>query len=553
MVGRSAAHIVDTGLESNSVEGQPCSWIMPGRKELFFVSLVAIFLVLLFARPALGKLDEIVLGDDNDAYINPWADWWTLRALTSNEDFWYTRMMFYPQGADLTYHSFSHLNTALSLTLRPLLGSLRAYNTMLLANLALSFVAMYVFGRIVLDSQAAALLAAAIFTFNSQNVYQLAHPVLLSTWCLPASGAALLCAARADCLKERPRAARWAVVAGLITAATAATSTLLLILMGLWFLFCFVWLRSQRDVNGLSPKLWLIVGAVSLVGSLPFLFPLLAQMIRGGSSFIMDPHEALSADPFFTFVPHWWIWHARSLYPGLVTLALVVVALRQRKARPWLLLAGASLFFAIGPYLDFAGHHTEVFLPWSWPLALILRNPYRLNILVALGIAMAAAVAWQGLLAEVPSARKLAATGVIIILFFAETLVAGIPYRPLPVSTFYTQKLEAVPDDVVLATLPSDRGAGKKYLYYQTLHGHPITGGVVSRPTPETFATLEAIPLLTATKPPPNIEGELAQLRSIDVGYLVLDKQLMDVSPWREALTAAPAFEDDLLLVYRVP
>lgn len=93
-------------------------------------------------------------------------------------------------------------------------------------------------------------------------------------------------------------------------------------------------------------------------------------------------------------------------------------------------------------------------------------------------------------------------------------------------------------------------------MLYQTLHGHPMTGGVISRPTPETFAFIEGNALLQAGRRPDpgrfpaDPLPALEQLAAAGVGYLVLDKSQMDVAFWHQALPLAPVYEDDLVLVY---
>jgi len=76
-------------------------------------------LLIIYSWPLLTNLNHVLIGADNDVFINPWADWWTAKALRDPQyQLWYTDYLFYPQGANLIYHSFSHLNTAVSLLLQ---------------------------------------------------------------------------------------------------------------------------------------------------------------------------------------------------------------------------------------------------------------------------------------------------------------------------------------------------------------------------------------------------------------------------------------------------
>ncbi|MFZ0546244.1 MAG: hypothetical protein WAM60_12435, partial [Candidatus Promineifilaceae bacterium] len=125
----------------------------------------------------MANLNSVIIGDDNDVYINPWDDWWTAKAISDPDiSLWKTDYLFYPKGANLVYHSFSHLNTLVSLGLRPFLGTFPAYNITMLINLVLNGFSMFQLARYLTKSTIAALLAGIVFAFNSQVIYQICHP-----------------------------------------------------------------------------------------------------------------------------------------------------------------------------------------------------------------------------------------------------------------------------------------------------------------------------------------------------------------------------------------
>jgi hypothetical protein len=110
---------------------------------LFFIGLTA-----LAARNALTRLDSLFLGADPDVFINPWADWWTARAISDpTQRLWETNYLFYPDGASLHFHSFSHLNTLLSLAIGRFAGPLAGINITILANYVLAGVSMFYLAR----------------------------------------------------------------------------------------------------------------------------------------------------------------------------------------------------------------------------------------------------------------------------------------------------------------------------------------------------------------------------------------------------------------------
>jgi hypothetical protein len=191
---------------------------------------------------------------------------------------------------------------------------------------------------------------------------------------------------------------------------------------------------------------------------------------------------------------------------------------------------------------------------------------YRMMLLFSFGWAMLAAYGWlvlerNGRLSQ----RKMLLAGLLVgLLIYIDFTIAPFPTRPATVSSFYTDYLTAVPDDVALAILPTGRQEDKWYMYYQTIHHHPMTGGHVSRPEVETFTFMRSIPILRAgsvnLEPvpiPEDVGDSFRQLAEVGVGYLILDKMLMaeageDIERWREAIPFEPVYEDELLLVYEM-
>lgn len=531
-------------------------------KKPYAIDLLAAFLFLLFtvivSWQVLVDVNTVLIGDDPDVYINPWADWWTLEALNDPDTgLWQTEYLFYPLGANLTYHSFSHLNTLVSLALRPLVGVTAGYNLAILLNYVLNGLAMFQLARYLTRSVIAAVLAGFVFAFNSHDQYQSAHPVLISIWCFPWLTLYFMRAVRENRIK-------WAVVAAVFVFLGAFSSTVLLIMMGLWLAMLVTYLFFSADWPRPSWRILLTFGLASLLLVLPLLYPLLAEAFANhNSTFLTDPAGSIRMDMISIVMPHWYLWLIRGLYFGVVPCCLLVIACawRWQKASLWFLLLVTAYLFAIGPEPRFYGHPIDVVLPWTLLVAPVLRNMYRMNILLSLGLAMLVAFGWTVLAAQIKDI-KLRQLVAILVLFaiYMDYMAAPFPHTDLKVSSFYTSFLDRVPNDVVLAILPTGRQEDKRYLYYQTLHEHPITGGVISRSSPETFAFIYGNPLLRAgvvnlrsAEIPKDTQTHLQALAAAGVGYLVFDKAFLEaekLEEWREALALTPIFEDELVLVY---
>lgn len=527
----------------------------------FFAFLLFIILTVIAGWVVLTQLDSVIIGDDNDVFINPWADWWSLKAWMDNGvSLWSTEYMYYPTGASLIYHSFSHLNTLVSLALRPFFGTLAAYNLSILLNYVLIGFSMYQLAYYLTESSIAGIIAGIIFAFNSHSLYQSAHPVLVSIWCFPWITLYLMRAFRENKWKYAALAAFFAFLG-------TFTSTILLILIIVWSALLILYFIFAKNEPTPSIKLIMVYGLFSMIFIVPLLFPLLRAAMQGAnSSFVMTSGDSISTDIFSLFVPYWYFWLERGAYIGIVPAYLILIAWgsQRKEARLWFFLFVFSFLMAIGPIPRFAGQAIDIVLPWSLLLAPVLRNMYRMMILMTMGMAMMVAYGWLAMAKQIENKKVLAGiTAVIIIGIFAEYTAVPFPTTTPQVSPFYTTHLKNMADDVVIATMPTGRQEDKRYLYYQTLHEHKMTGGVISRASEDVFAFINDNPILRAGAvdlPPVPLPEDtnlaLQELSEANVQYLIVDKILMEgdellhVQDWVDAFPFPPLYEDDLIIVY---
>ncbi|MCC6604565.1 MAG: hypothetical protein IT327_15250 [Anaerolineae bacterium] len=537
------------------------------RYESWLVLLLFVLLTIVAAWNILTDLNGVIIGRDNDVYINPWADWWTLKAITDPDiSLWRSDLMYYPIGADLVYHSFSHLNTAVSLALRPLLGILPAYNITILINYVLAGLSMFHLGRYMTGSSVAGILAGIVFAFNSHNLYQSCHPVLVSIWCFPWMTLYFIRAVRENSVKL-------ALVAAVFVFLGAATSTVLVVLLIFWTALLLLYMFFSGQFPRPSWQVVLTFGLASALFVLPTVLPLLADAIASSnSSFIIDPEESIRTDMGAFMVPHWYFWLIRGMYIGIAPFFLMMLAFgrKRRPAAIWFLVTLVAYLFAIGPTPIIFNTALPIVLPWTLPIAPVLRNMYRMMILMSLGVAMVAAYGWLGILESIGNDRKkiLVAAALTGGLIFFEYTAVPFPSTPATVSAFYTDYLDEVPQDVVIAIIPTGRQQDKRYMYYQTIHEHPMTGGVISRAGEDVFQFITNNSLLRAGAvdlrekvAPTDREAALAQLAEANVGFFIIDKallnesylmgeSLLNLNDWRQFMVVEPIYEDDYLVVY---
>ncbi|MFL7793610.1 MAG: hypothetical protein AB8I69_15820, partial [Anaerolineae bacterium] len=135
--------------------------------------------------PLITKMSTHMAGDNIDVWLNQWATWWTEKALKDRLDLYHTNYIFYPQGASLVFHSFSHVNSAISLLVAPLIGDLAAYNITVLLAFALSGFNMYLLVAHFTNARAAAFVAGLVFAFNPYHMSETIHLHLVSTQWMP--------------------------------------------------------------------------------------------------------------------------------------------------------------------------------------------------------------------------------------------------------------------------------------------------------------------------------------------------------------------------------
>ena len=249
---------------------------------------------------------------------------------------------------------------------------------------------------------------------------------------------------------------------------------------------------------------------------------------------------------------------------GYTTLLLLLISalFRWRKSWFWLLLAGLNILMALGPSLRFNGTFYGT-LPYAWLqdtfLGEIIRHPDRLNVLLAIPVAMG--VAW-GITAvfqhKTPIINRI--LPILASLLIITESLATFPQYPLDVSPWY-QQIAQETDHFAILDLPMDsRSFDKEYMFYQLTHGKPLVGGHVSRLPSEALTFIESVPFLQQIQgqrlPPTNLTNvsqQMNQLAQANIHYLVLHEKFLSQEQedaWQEWLIVPPIYQDEAIIVY---
>jgi hypothetical protein len=196
---------------------------------------------------------------------------------------------------------------------------------------------------------------------------------------------------------------------------------------------------------------------------------------------------------------------------GIAPLGLMVWAIARGWREPavgrWSAIGAVFFVWALGPHLMAFGHNTGLILPQALfryvPILSNARVPGRSLVLVFLALALL--TAWALAEWRRRSRHPTLVLGAAALAIAIDFLPAPFPLTALPPAAIY-DTLRDRPERGALCELPmglrdglGSRGAlDDRVLFYQTVHGRPLTGGFVARLSPAIIAAYEADPLLSS-------------------------------------------------------
>lgn len=494
------------------------------RRLIVGTTMLALILAFVWPMP-LHLTSELVSKGSNDLWQQLWNfNWMRTALLVQHESPYHTTDIFYPSGVPLVYHSLNPFTAAVSIPMQVLFGVVAAFNLMLIANLTAAGLATYWLGRILGLDALPAWAAGALFACNPSlgTAVNNGHADLLSIYWLPL-GVALVVRGgglRSLGLPPGPRLAL--IAAGLVLAGSTVAiwywTIMLLLFIGLYGLVegWGAWRAGGwRALAAVAQRLALVLGVAALVFS-PLLALLVQEQLRSPDSLLIDRTptrdevtQTGSQDllTFFLPLPAWPDvigagLQGRTFGLGWIVLALsgVAVALARGARRTglalWLVIAAVCLVLALGPALIVNGQVTAITLPYdailNLPGAAAMRAPIRFTMLLSLCLAVLAATGLALLLQRCRTARLRA---LVAALLLVPALVEFFPVpRSLVAATVpdFFQELAAQPSPCAGRIAPplADCGAVlelpdaervHKAMFHQTVHGHPMIGGSISR------------------------------------------------------------------------
>lgn len=450
--------------------------------------------------------------------VNLWNLWWFRHAIVDlGRSPFHCPLLFHPHGANLWFHTLAPLHGLVALPLQPLLGLAAAQNVLIILNLVASAVAASALARAFGVSPAGARVSGAVFAFAPVAFAHLAvgHFELLSTFWFPLELLLFL---------RMCTTSRWttALALGLLVGASPWSSPYAFV-FGVELLLVAAAFRWRALLGPRVAGALVLAAAVAAVCVAPMAIRFVAEAPATAPA--NRDFAWLSLDPGHFLVPsfvHPWLGpllqgvqsrlqpgrlalpQEHTAYLGFAVVALAGLALRRpAAARPDRLLLAIGVVFgvlALGSELRLFGHATGLPLPAglldSVPILRLARAPGRYAWLVMLAAGTLAGAGFDTL----RSWRWRAVAVAAIAFEFAALPVPLLSARPAPVYA----RLAAAPGDFAVLELPLQVRDGQHLLggvnayqaLGQTVHGHPILGGMVSRLPPETWQAAVSAPLV---------------------------------------------------------
>lgn len=541
---------------------------------LVLICLAAVTLI--YTWPLLSRLTTAMPGGrrDLDVVTMVWNVDWMRRVIDQGAPLWYTDRVLIPFGADLRLHALAPLQGLVAYPLTRAIGSLGAYNLILILSLFLNAAAFWWLARRETRHSGAALGAAVCFMFCLPVVtqFRVGRPSFASMWIVCLALVALMS------LLDRPRAWTGLALGGCLLAALFTDFQVLL--FAVFWLAIYMLYRLSRDRMAILTRAHLgQFGVAALVVLGPFVaifYPALAGAERAG----YPTPTAENALAFSFRVQHYLMPAAVRAAGGyeLFASAVVAVLVFRGRGRYRIWLAGALVFLVLtlGPY----DPPTGIRLPFAaltaaWPPLAQFRTPGRFTTPASLGLAMVAACLLSAWLSRVRSAALVTlVVGVVVVTRLASAVMMD-PYHVqiYPAYAAYEAIAREGGDFAVLEVPFGVRSGleqvgaagGEVLLYYQMVHGKRVPNAMIARLPSPLFAAYRAHPALVFLSGAPGqsaareLEADLAKfLRQIGARYVLVHRSRLapDQQPSVEAfLDAHPNLDrrqvEGDLVVYR--
>ncbi len=516
-----------------------------------FIYLIAALIVL---WPIPQNIMTVTFGSP-DPRQTFWNIWWAGHALFSlHTQIYNTNLLYYPMGTNLVLMTLSPLAGILTFPIQSL-GLVFTYNLLTILGFMLSGIFMFMLSYYLTGNRYAAFIAGLIFAFSPMHIAQsTVHLDWASIEFIPLFVLFFL-------LELKERKIKYAVIAAIaFVCASFVGDTEQGIMIGVFvLLFAYAYINSNRKEYKKVLYGILLIAALSVIFSLPFLIPIVKTLLSSNALGIANQgaQNSLADNVFFSddvlafFLPSYlnrlydsntsyapnpilanniqnvsfsgykvysWGGVERVSYVGYTVLLLCLLAIfleknkdRIKTVRMWGILTVVFALLAMGPIIVFGSFFT--FIPGLYffykliPIFNLIREPGRFDVFVTLGLGIMAGFGSVRLFAYVREKKlKRPKHAEIYITFLLSLLIMleyyGIPpLNPASLVSYSIPKsyyeLGAIPCNCAAIALPYSESNVSYAMYFQTVFQKPIIGGYISRYTNAELLSLSQNPLVS--------------------------------------------------------
>ena len=512
-----------------------------------------------------------------DVFMKLWDIWWFDRILQAGEPLFFTDLLFYPHGLDLTFHSLNWTATTLAWLLIPISGSiLSAYKITILIGLVAVSYSAYLLALELTRHRMAAWFGGIIYGFSPFLLtHSKSHPDLVQIAPIPIA-VLLLTKALRD--KSVPAAIGAALAVGVAAWSSMYILTFISLTLGLLYLYLLVDDQRWRQLRFWKITAVFAVIALLLVGSrlIPWL-PKLEDL--SGTLKYADRPDQFQTDLLAYLIPStrhpvfgpmvddrtadFGRSRDQPPYLGIIPILLTLSALSWKKVRkkvwPWPIIGAFFLLLSLGSVLRFNSQlykNVPLLLPlldWFPPIRGVRTNFYHIGLLLPLAICSAYGIQRWTRALEHRRHQQVALLVALSLLTLVEYSNGPFPLKDVSISPFYLQ-LSEDDNNSTIVELPMGRSHSKLWLYFQTIHGHPMVEGASAR-TPDSVygyirdnlllsLLMERTELDCNTISVQGIKTAIDQLVRDDIRYFVIHSSPPE-QPFSSYFAIDPIFRQD--------
>jgi hypothetical protein len=533
------------------------------------LALVFCFFVLITAvlfKPWIEYISTILIGPPTDNMQDFWNSWYAAVAANRHE-FFFTKLIRFPEGTSLQYHSFCYLQVFAVAVITEIIGLNRAtlisvHNLTLLFSFPLAGTGAFLLVRRFAHLTWASLVGGYVFAFSPWHVQQVMfHAHTSEIGFIPFFVFAYL-----EAIDRK--SVQWLVAAIFFYTLSALCSWYYLFYLAFFVIFhtTFMVFHDRVPLRGWELRAPLLC----LGGTAVLLAPLLIPMALTSSAKAYDyGWNAYVIDlPAFLMPPQTHLLSANLgsryrdfsdfglegvAYLGIVNVGLLCwlgVRHRSTKLPVWYVFAGIITFSVLAFGMFLHAFHYNLWIPLpdilfvNLPFVANIRTPARTVVMVylflSIGVGCALALAWS----ETPTIKRRAlaiAAAVLLTIDF-------VPSHLLSTQATCPGILQIIRDDPEhdfgVLNWPRNYPARNEPMLQQTCHGRPVVLAVVSRVlSPSLIDRIEAR----------NLVRQREQLRRAKVKYIVMRPPGTGLAEWMPEDGAFAPYLDTYPIVARSP